>query len=187
MRGFGFGFGRGIGDDFGSGRSSGRGASGVEALQVAQGAVPGALGRIGAALKEREVFFAAHKVQAFRVGAVAHVLVIGVIVPDLGVGERIAAEEPVGVDEGGDEEGLFGSGGFPAEEVSVGEGTEFGGIFAGDDLGSGVEAGLKGIGTGGGLALGGAGACGALRVAAVGGGLLGGAHLPAIADQEGGV
>ena len=166
MRRIGFGFRRGVGDGLFGGRGGG-GAFGVEALQVAQGTVPGALGRIGAALKEREVFFAAHEVQAFGVGAVAHVLVIGVVVPDLGVGERIAVEEPVGVDEGGDEEGLFGSGGVPAEEISVGKGAEFGGVFAGDDLGSGVEAGFQGIGTGGGLAPGGAWACGALRVAAV--------------------
>ena len=157
----------GVGDDFWGGRSGVGRTFGLEALQVVQGAVPGALGRIGAALEEREVFFGAHKVQAFGVGAVAHVLVIGVVVPDLGVGERIAAQEPVGVNEGGDEEGLFGSGGVPAQEVSVGEGTEFGGVFAGDDLGSGVEAGFQGIGTGGGLAPGGAWACGALRVAAV--------------------
>jgi hypothetical protein len=149
--------------------------------------VPGALGRIGAALEEREVFAAADEVQAFGVGAFEHVLVIGFVVPDLGVGEGIAAKEPVGVDEGGDEEGLFGSGGLPAEEVSVGEGTEFGGVFAGDDLRSGVEAGLEGIGAGGGLSRGGAWACGALRIAAVGGGLLGGTHLPGIADGEGGV
>ena len=152
----------GIGSGFGGGLFGGRsggGAFGLDAFEVTQGAVPGALGRIGAALEKREVFFGAHKVQAFGVGAVAHVLVIGVVVPELGVGEGIAAEEPVGVDEGGDEEGLFGSGGIPAEEVSVGEGTEFGGVFAGDDLGSGVEAGLEGVGTGGCLALGGAWAC----------------------------
>jgi hypothetical protein len=149
--------------------------------------VPGALGRIGAALEEREVFSAADEVQALGVGALAHVHAIGVVVPDLGVGERIAAEEPVGVDEGGDEEGLFGSGGVPAEEISVGKGAEFGGVFAGDDLGSGVEAGFEGIGTGGGLALGGEWARGFFGVGAVGGGLPGGTHPPGIADWERGV
>ncbi|HLK69078.1 MAG TPA: hypothetical protein VKU19_36850 [Bryobacteraceae bacterium] len=31
----------------------------------------------------------------------------------------------------------------------VGEGAEFGGVFAGDDLGTGIDAGFEGIGTGG--------------------------------------
>ena len=61
---------------------------------------------------------------------------------------------------------------------AVGEGAEFRGIFAGDDLGAGVEAGFEGIAAGGGLALGGAWAGGFLGVLAVGGGLLGGAHPP---------
>jgi hypothetical protein len=186
LRGIGFGFRRGVGVGLFGGRGGGE-AFGLEAFEVTQSAVPVALGRIGAALEDREVFAGANEIHALGVGALAHVHAIGVVIPDLGVGERIAAEEPVGVDEGGDEERLFGSGGFPAEEVAVGKGTEFGGVFAGDDLGSGVEAGLEGIGTGGGLALGGAGACGTLRVAAVGGGLFGGAHLSGIAGWGAGV
>ena len=102
----------------------------------------GALSGIDAALEEREDFFAARKAQALAVGAFEHVLVIGLAVPELGVGDGIAAEEPVGIDEGGDEERLFGSGWVPAEEVLAGESTEFGGVFAVDDLGSGVEAGF---------------------------------------------
>jgi hypothetical protein len=90
------------------------------------------------------------------VGIVAHDVVSALVVPDIGVGERIAAEEPVGIDEGGDEERLFGSSGFPAEEVLVGEGAKFRGVLAGDDLGAGIEAAFEGVGAGGGLALGGA-------------------------------
>jgi hypothetical protein len=62
------------------------------------------------------------------------------------------------------------------------------GVFAFDDLGSGVEAGFKGVGTGGGgLAFGGARIGGFLCVETVGGDLLGGAHLPGIADEGAGV
>jgi hypothetical protein len=93
---------------------------------------------------------------AHAVGVFSHGVVGALVVPDFGVGEGVAAKEPVGVDEGGDEERLFGSGGFPAEEVLAGEGAEFRRVFAGDDLGAGIEAGFEGVGAGGGLALGGA-------------------------------
>jgi hypothetical protein len=118
--------------------------------------VEGAQGGIGAALEEGEVLAAADKIQALTVGAVADAVVGALVAPDFGVGEGIAAKQPLGVDEGGDEERLFGRGGLPAEEVLAGEGTEFGGVFAGDDLGPGIEAGLQGVGTGGGFAFGGA-------------------------------
>jgi len=187
LREIGFGFRRGFAVDF-IGRLGGGGtAFGLEAFEVVQGAVEGALGRIDAALEERKVFAAADKVQALAIGVVAHAVVSAMVVPDFGVGERIAPKQPVGVDEGGDEEGLFGGGRFPAEEVSVGEGTEFRGVFAFDDLGSGVEAGLERVGTGGGLAFSGAWTGGFLRVEAVGGDLPGGAHPPGIADEGAGV
>ena len=114
-------------------------------------------------------------------------VVSALVVPDFGVGERIAAKEPLGIDDGGDEERLLGSGGFPAEEVLAGEGAEFGGVFAGDDLGAGIEAGFEGVGTGGGLALGGSWTGGSLSVEAVGGDLFGGAHPPGIAGEGAGV
>src|ERR1022692_1158283 len=186
LRGIGFGFRRGIGDRFGGGFGGGA-AFRLEAFEVAQGAVEGAIGGIDAALEEGEVFAAADEIQAHAVGVVAHGVVGALVVPDFGVGERIAAKEPLGVDEGGDEERLLGSGGFPAEEVAIGKGTEFDGVFAGDGLGSGIEAGFEGVGTGGGLALGGAGTGGMLGVEAIGGDLLGGAHAPGIAGEEAGV
>ena len=114
------------------------------------------LSGIDAALEEREVIAAADEVQANAVEVVADGVVSAVVVPEFGVGERISAQEPVGVDEGGDEERLLGSGGFPAEEVFMGKGAEFRGVLAGDDLGAGIEAGFEGVGTGGGLAMGGA-------------------------------
>jgi hypothetical protein len=76
---------------------------------------------------------------------------------------------------------------LPAFEVLSGEGTEFGGVFANDDLGSGIEAGFEGVGTGSGFTIGGARAGGFLCVAAVGRDLFRGTHLPGIADREAGV
>jgi hypothetical protein len=145
--------------------------------------VEGAIGGIDAALEEREVFAAADEIQALAVGVFADGVVSALVVPDFGVGEGVAAQEPLGVDEGSDEEGLLGSGGFPAEEVAIGEGAEFGGVFAVDDLGAGIEAGFQGVGTGGGLALGGARAGGFLGVESVSGDLLGGAHTEEIAGE----
>ena len=72
-------------------------------------------------------------------------------------------------------------------DFGVGEGAEFGGVFAGHDVGAGIEAGLEGVGTGGGLALGGARARGLLGVAAVGGDLAGDAHTEEIAGEGAGV
>ncbi|HEV3200947.1 MAG TPA: hypothetical protein VGZ73_23750 [Bryobacteraceae bacterium] len=155
LLGIGFGFRRGIGDGRGGGLRGGA-AFGLEAIERVQGAVEGALRGIDAALEEREVVAAADEIQAHAVGVVAHAVGSALVVPDFGVGERVAAKQPVGVDEGGDEEGLFGSGGFPVEEVLIGEGAEFRGVFRGDDLGAGIEAGFEGVGTGGSLALGGA-------------------------------
>jgi len=174
------------GDGLGGGLRGGA-AFRLEAFEVAQGAVEGTLSGIDAALEEREVFAAADEIQSHAVGVVAHRVVGAFVVPDFGVGKRIAAKEPLGVDEGGDEERLLRSGGFPAEEVLVGEGAEFGGVFACDDLGAGIEAGFEGVGAGGGLASGGAGASGFLGVLAIGGDLLGGAHPPGIAGWEAGV
>jgi hypothetical protein len=45
----------------------------------------------------------------------------------------------------------------------------FGGVFAGDDDGGGVDAMFQGVEAGGGLALDGAGAGGLLRIGAIGG------------------
>jgi len=166
----------------------GRGlAFGLEVFEIVQGAVEGALGGIDAALEEREVFAAADEIETVAVGVVADAIGSALVVPDFGVGKGVAAQQPIGIDEGGDEERLFGGGRLPAEEVLVGEGTEFGGVLAGDDLGSGVEARFEGVGAGGGFAFGGAWAGGVLRVEAVGGDLSGSAHPPGIADEGVGV
>jgi len=187
LREIGFGFGRGFPSGRLGGLGGGSAAFGLEAFEVVQGAVEGALGRIGAALEEREIFAAADEIETVAVGVVADAVGSALVIPDFGGGKGIAAQQPIGIDEGGDEEGLFWSGGLPAEEVLVGEGTEFGGVFAGDDLGPGIEAGFEGVGTGGGLACGGAGAAGFGAVGAVGRDLFWGTHPPGIAGEEAGV
>jgi len=191
MREIGFGFrgrlgGGGFGGMVGGFRGGGL-AFGLEAFEIVRGAVEGALGGIDAALQEREVFAAADEIEAVAVGVVAHAVGRALVVPDFGVGKGIAAEQPIGIDEGGDEKRLLGGGGLPAEEVLVGEATEFGGVFSGNDLGPGIEAGLQGVGTGGGFALGGAGTGGLLRVEAIGGDLFWSAHPPGIAGEGAGV
>ena len=54
------------------------------------------------------------------------------------------------------------------EEESGGEGFEFGGVFAGDDVGPGVDTGFEGVERGGGFAFGRGGAGGFLSVEAIG-------------------
>src|ERR1022692_5286268 len=137
LRGIGFGFRRGIGDRCGGGLRGGA-AFRLEAFEVAQGAVEGAIRGIDAALEEGEVFAAADEIQALAVGVVAHGVVGALVVPDFGVGEGIAAQEPLGIDEGGDEERLLGSGGVPAGEGGIGGGGGVGGGVAGDGFGGGV-------------------------------------------------
>ncbi len=65
---------------------------------------------------------------------------------------------------------------MPALLVFGGEGLEFGGVFAADDLRFGVKAGFNGVEAGDGLALDGAWAGGVLRVEAIGLDLLNGGH-----------
>jgi len=65
---------------------------------------------------------------------------------------------PLGGDEGIDERELVGVGGLVVEQKRGGEGFECGGVFAGDDVGVGVDAGLQGVERGGGLAFGSDGA-----------------------------
>ena len=95
---------------------------------------------------------------------------------DLGLNGAEAAEEPVAIDEGVDEQALVGGGGAEAAVVFVDEFLEGGESFAADELSFGVDAGFEGIHGGAGLALGGAGAGGFLRVEAIGCELFLGCH-----------
>jgi len=90
------------------------------------------------------------------------------IVPELGFDAAEAALDPLGGDEGVDKRELGGSGGFVVEEELGGEGFEFSGILAGDDVGPGVDTGFEGVERGGGFAFGRGGAGGFLSVEAIG-------------------
>jgi hypothetical protein len=79
-----------------------------------------------------------------------------------------AALEPLGGDQGVDQGARLGSGGLVAAVVFGGEKFEGRGIFAGDDLGLGVNAGFQGIEADSGLALDGAGTSRFLGVEAIG-------------------
>jgi hypothetical protein len=76
------------------------------------------------------------RVRFFGVGGVVAGL------PELGFDAAEAALGPLGGDESIDERTLVGVGGVEVEEEFRGEGFEFGGALAGDDVGMGVDAGL---------------------------------------------
>src|SRR5581483_9702336 len=78
-----------------------------------------------------------------------------------------AAELPIGLNESVDEEALERCGGLELLVVTGGEGFEFGGIFAGDHLGFGSDAGFEGIESGDGVALRSARARRLLRIATI--------------------
>ena len=128
----------------------------------------GALGGVDAALEVVEVFVVAvvdlgHLEPFDRV-----VEALDVVLPELRFEGAEAALEPLGGDEGIDQGADFGSGGLVAVVVFGGEEREGRGVFAGDDLGLGVDAGFQGIEADGGLALDGAWTGGFLRIEPVG-------------------
>jgi len=115
--------------------------AGLDFQQGLQGAMEGALGGVGAALK-----------------------VIGHVVAEAAE----AALQPLGGDERIDQGARFGSGGLEAVVIFDDEKFESRGVFAGDDLGLCVDAGFQGIEADCGLALSGGWTSGFLRVEAVG-------------------
>ena len=80
------------------------------------------------------------------------------LVPKFGLNAAQAALGPLGGDEGIDERELVGVGGLVVEEECGGEGLELAGVFAANDVGRGVDAGLEGVERGGGFTFGGRGA-----------------------------
>ena len=87
---------------------------------------------------------------------------------DLGLDGAEAAEEPVAVDEGVDEEALVGGSGAEAVVIFGDEFLESGPGFAADELGFRVDAGFEGVHGGAGLAFFGAGSGGFFGVEAIG-------------------
>ncbi|MGA2769174.1 MAG: hypothetical protein ABSG26_00015 [Bryobacteraceae bacterium] len=128
----------------------------------------GALGGVDAALETVEDV-------AARVADLGHlepfdraVEAFDVVLPELRFEGAEAALEPLGGDQGVDQGARLGSGGLVATVVFGGEKFEGRGIFAGDDLGLGVNAGFQGIEADSGLALDGAGTSRFLGVEAIG-------------------
>ena len=90
------------------------------------------------------------------------------IVPELGFDAAEAALGPLGGDESVDESELVEVGGAKVEVKCGGESFELGGIVAGDDVGTGVNAGFEGVERRGGFACGRGGAGRFLGIEAIG-------------------
>jgi hypothetical protein len=144
----------------------------VEALQLSEGAVKGALGGIDPALEEMELMIRPGGDLAERgvlVQSVEGFRGVGELVsPELGLGAAEAAELPIGADEVIDEDAFGGSGRLPLEVIVAGEGFELGAVLAGDDLRFGFDAGFECVEARDGLSFGRARARGVLRVSTVG-------------------
>jgi len=92
---------------------------------------------------------------------------LDVVLRELRVEGAEAALEPLGGDERVDECAHLGSGGLVAVVVFGGKEGESRGVFTGDDLGVGINAGFQGIEADCGLALDGAWTGGSSRIGAV--------------------
>jgi len=90
------------------------------------------------------------------------------VIPELRFDAAETALGPFGGDEGVDEGEFGGAGRLVVVVECGGEGFEFGGIFAGDDVGPGVDAGFQGVERRGGFAFGRRWAGGFLGVEAIG-------------------
>ncbi len=109
-------------------------AGGGRLIEFFQGAVIGALGGIQTAVQTVEAF-------GFRgLGALE-----GALIPDHRHDLAETAKFPVGGDEGVDEADFGRGSRQELAAVVFGKGLEFGGIFTGDDLGFGVNAGFQSI------------------------------------------
>ena len=106
-------------------------------------------------------------VEKFSAGKV-FVEAFDLIIPELGFDAAEAALDPLGGDEGIDESKLGGIGGLVVLVELAGQGFELGGVFAGDDVGPGVDAGFQGVERRGGFAFGRRWAGGFLGVEAIG-------------------
>jgi len=135
--------GRGVG--VGSGR---RGPGGAEPLQLGEGAIVGTLGGINPPLQAGEAVAHAGVDVAHGSGLVQRIEVrlpglFDLVQPELGFEARKALEEPIGADERIDQEAFEPAGGGPIVVIARGHGLQAGGIFAGNDLGFGIDAGFE--------------------------------------------
>jgi hypothetical protein len=143
----------------------GRDGVALEALQLSESAVIGALGGIDAALEPGEGVERAavdFSERHLSLGALGEL-----VGPELGFDAVEAAQLPIRLDQGVNEKAFQGGGRLELLVISAGECFKLSGIFAGDDLGVGVDAGREGIKAGDGLPLGRAGAGGFLRIHAI--------------------
>jgi hypothetical protein len=142
---------------FGDGFGRAGGAPRLAPLQFFERAIVRALSGIDPALQAVEGVDAALEDMTERVVFIDTVgLVLGGVgmkSPELGFDAAQTAELPIGVDERIDQETFEGSGGLELLVIIGGEGFEGGGIFAGDDLGFGVDSGLESVEAGDGLPL----------------------------------
>jgi hypothetical protein len=148
-------------------------------LEEAEGferAVVGALGGIDAALEAAEGVGAAAEGLAGRTVAFWGPGILHFAFEDFGIDPAKAAEQPLVVDEDIDEEALCGGGGPEMPAVLRTEGFEGGGVFAADQVGFAVDAGLESIHAGDGLAFNGAGAGGQQGVETIRRDLFDGGH-----------
>ena len=139
---------------------------GLEALEFLEGAVVVAADRIDAALEAIE--HAVGEVEDPAVGmlirGVSALRILGLVFPEFRLAAAEPAQQPVAVDQGIDQQAALGRGCGETLLICGDEIFELVRIFAGDDLGFGVNAGFQGIEAGRGLALGGAWAGGFLGV-----------------------
>jgi hypothetical protein len=136
----------------------------AEEAEGFEGAVVGALGAIDATLEAAEGGLAADEGLAGRAVFLQGPGILHFAFEDLGIDSAKAAEQPLVVDEDIDEEAFFGGGGKESLAIFPGKGFKGGGVFAADDVGFGVNAGLESIHAGDGPARNGARAGGTQSV-----------------------
>jgi hypothetical protein len=173
---------------FGGGRRVRELAGGLEALELVEGAVEGALDAGFVAAEGFEDAGCGTGVPAEDVGefvCVDEAVVVGFEVllvvdeaeiEEAGFDGAAAGEAPLGHDDLVDEGGFEGAGGLEVIEEGVEEFVEGLFVFAVDDGVFGGEAVFEGIEANGGLAFGGFGAGAELGIAAIGGALFAGCH-----------
>jgi hypothetical protein len=98
------------------------------------------------------------------------------VLPELGLDAAEAAQLPIGGDERVDQATLGGIGRLVLVLILGSKGFEITGVFAGDDVGLGMDAGFEGVETRNGLAFRGTRSGGFLGIATVGRELLMGRH-----------